>query len=363
MKPRINSRGRTVQLAYVARTISTADQKRIAKMIRSRQLSQQREFIRRVETSLGDLPFINGRQLKIERIQPDVHICKTPYDFAIHRYCRLMQTVPSGPRVGRRIAVLIYDLGQQSPALMGALMLASPLYSVRARDEFLGWNRSMRIKNFGLKRTMDASLCMALPPYNQLLVGKLVAMLAVSESLSKEFERRYRSKLLAVATTCATGLHCPIFNRIMIRSGGLYRRIGETTGYTGMIFSEKTVTAARGLIKNHRLAKNCSMWNTTRILKTALTYCGLRAAPLFQVGNRKGVYIALLDTRSRERLMIGKALDDRDMINDVSAIEFWRNKILPRRLKDPETMRKINRYVFRPIFIRRAKRNAKSSKR
>jgi hypothetical protein len=353
MKPRITRRGRTIQLSYVARTISTGDQKRIAKMIRSRQLSHQHDFIRRVENSLGELPFITGRNLQIKRIKPEVHICRTPYDFAIHRYCRLTQTVPSGPRTGRRIAALVYDAGQRSPAVMGALMLASPLYSVRARDEFLGWTKSLQVKNLGLKRAMDLSLCMALPPYNCLRAGKLVATLAVSDTLSKEFALRYRNKLLAITTTCATGLHCPIFNRIMIRPGGLYRRIGETTGYSAMIFSDKTVAAARNLIKMRCLAQNYSMWNTTRILKTALTYCGVSAAPLFQTGNRKGVYIALSDTRSRQRLITGHSLPDCDMITDGSAIDFWKRNILARRVKDPETGRKINLFTFRRLKIPR----------
>jgi hypothetical protein len=353
MKPRMAKRDGKMQLDYVARNISPSDHVKIARMIRSRQISKQRAFIRAFERSSGGVPFVAGKELQLKRIKPKLHICRTPADLAIHRYCRLTQTVPSGPRVGRRIAALVYDVGQRRPVLMGAITLASPLYSVRARDEFFAWGRSKRIKAVGLRRVMDVSLCMALPPYNFILTGKLIAMLAASETLSNEFRRRYHDRLLALTTTCATGLHCPIFNRIMIRRGGLYRRIGETTGYTGMIFSDDTVSAARRLIQARRLAEECSMWNTTRILKTAMTYCGIKPGPLFGIGNRKGVYIALLDKRSLDRLRTGRSLQRRDMITDANAIDFWKANILPRRLRDPQVVGKIHSYKFRRLRIPR----------
>ena len=353
MKPQMVKRDGKMHLNYVARNISASDHAKIARMIRSRQISKQQAFIRAFEKSFSGLPFVAGKKIQLKRIKPTVHICRTPSDLAIHRYCRLIQTVPSGPRVGRRIAALVYDVGQHRPILIGAITLASPLYSVRARDEFFAWGKSKRIKDAGLRRVMDVSLCMALPPYNLILSGKLVAMLAASETRSKEFTRRYHDRLLALTTTCATGLHCPIFNRIMIRRGGLYRRIGETTGYTGMIFSNDTVTAARRLIQARRLAKDCSMWNTTRILKTAMTYCGIKTGPLFGIGNRKGVYIALLDNHSLQRLRTGRSLQLRDIITDANAIDFWKANILSRRLRKPHVLNKIKSYKFRRLRIPR----------
>jgi hypothetical protein len=201
---------------------------------------------------------------------------------------------------------------------------------------------------------MDLALCMALPPYNYLLAGKLMAMLAMSKTLFFEFLHRYRNPLLAVTTTCANGLHCPIFNRIMIRSGGLYRRIGETTGYTTMIFSQPTARAARALIKARRLAGSAdiSAWNTIRLLKTALRHCRINPEPLLQVGNHKGVYVALLDSRCRDRLQRGRSLKIEEMITDEEATTFWKREILPRRLVHPEARQKLQNHRFLPLEIR-----------
>src|SRR5882724_1678998 len=264
LRPRISVRKDALKLVGPTHEFNPSEYAKIGDKIRSRRLWDQREAIRAFETSSLRLLFVDGNEIDPQHIRPKVEVCRTDAEFATHRYCRLQQSVPSGPRVGRRIAALIYDVGQNRRALMGAIMLASPLYSVRARDAFLGWANRKLVKDAGLKRTMDLSLCMALPPYNELLAGKLMATLAVSSTMSKEFSTRYDDHLLAVTTTSATGLHCPIFNRIMIRPGGLYRRIGETTGYTTMILGDLTLHAARELIKVHRLARNqdITLWNT-----------------------------------------------------------------------------------------------------
>src|SRR6266404_8057400 len=279
----------SVRLAYDPYELQSLDLAKVGGKLRSRQLLRYRVFVSRYEESSLRSLFIDGSEVEIDRIDPKVEVCRTEVDFKIHRYCRLLQTVPSGPRVGRRIAALIYDVGQGRRAIMGAIMLASPLFSVHARDELFGWINRQPIKVAGLRRIMDLSLCMAVPPYNYLLAGKLMATLAVCGTMSREFSQRYRDRLLAVTTTCATGLHCPIFNRIMICKGGLYRRVGETTGYTTTMFSDKTSLAARELIKAKRLASDISGWNTMRVLKTAVRHCGINPEPLLQAGNHKGV--------------------------------------------------------------------------
>ena len=51
--------------------------------------------------------------------------------------CKLTQSVPSSPRVGRRIRVLVTDAGQRHESLIGAIELASPIYTLASRDRFL----------------------------------------------------------------------------------------------------------------------------------------------------------------------------------------------------------------------------------
>src|SRR2546427_5754587 len=223
-------------------------------LTRSAQIRAARSFIIRVEQSGIKKLFLTGSDLKIECISPRIHICRTREDFEIFRYCGLLQSVPSGQRIGRRVSALVYDDGQYDHGtIIGAIGLASSMYTLGCRDAYLGWvgRDAKKLKDRGLKRIMDLALCVSVPPYSFLLGGKLMALLAMTDPLRKEFRRKYRTPLLGVGTSCATGLHCPIFNRIMVRPGGLYRHIGETVGYTFSFFSPDTMRAARLLTSSH----------------------------------------------------------------------------------------------------------------
>jgi hypothetical protein len=133
------ARDRKLRLTCTVHELGPQEYAKIVGWLRLRQLWHQRAFVRAFEKSSLRQLFIDGSELEMDRIEPKIEVCRTTADFAIHRYCRLSQSVPSGPRVGRRIAALIYDVGQCRRVLMGAVMLASPLYSVHARDEYFSW--------------------------------------------------------------------------------------------------------------------------------------------------------------------------------------------------------------------------------
>jgi hypothetical protein len=97
---------------------------------------------------------------------------------------------------------------------------------------------------------MDMPVCVALPDWAGLRGGKLVAALACSAEIADLFASRYSDRLprggslLAIVTLCATGAHCPIFNRIMLRPGGLFRSIGMTAGFSIAFVSDTTIDRA-----------------------------------------------------------------------------------------------------------------------
>ena len=74
---------------------------------------------------------------------------------------------------------------------------------------------------------MDLARCVAAPGIRAAAGGKLLAAIACSTIACDEFEARYGDSLLAVVATCATGLHYPHVNRIVISCRALYRRIGR----------------------------------------------------------------------------------------------------------------------------------------
>lgn len=314
--------------------------------IRARQLDEKRDFIEKAEAQGVVELFVDGCELRIDNIKPRIQICRTHSDYMVFKYARLLQSVPSAERVGRQISALVLDEGQDPPKLMGVIGLASSAYTIACRDKYLHWSgpKVKDVKDLGLRRIMDLSLCLSLPPYSYLLGGKLVAALSLSSPLSEEFERKYGDPLLGVVATCATGLHCPIFNRIMIRPGGLFKRVGETAGFTTIIYRRETIAAAREILFRSG-AIDRDNWllraKSIRILRTALEACGVPADPFLQLGNAKGVYLGCVSSAAVDLLRNGGKRQSIEKLALDEIYEFWRDRILPKRSNNPHYVRRV----------------------
>lgn len=245
---------------------------------------------------------------------------------------------------------LIFDDGQETETLIGAIGMASSLYSLRCRDEYFDWlgklPETVARKNAGLRQIMDLAVCVAIPPYNSLLGGKLLAALALTEVFQAEHVKKYKEPLRAVVTTSATGLHCPIFNRIMLRPGGLYRRIGRTSGYTTTIYSRETLRLANLLLGRvqQRPKFLASASNPLRPLRYALRQCNLDPEALLRLGVQKGVYIATVRPNDLHRLRTSRSRGrhaDRPFVSAADAFMYWGSTLLPRRLQRPDVLQNL----------------------
>lgn len=260
---------------------------------RARRLAEESAFVSGLDQRLPETLFASGRNLNFATITPRIEFCSSRRDLEIFRYCRLLQSVPAPRLLYRQIAALVVDDGQTGSPLIGAFGICSPVYSLGCRDKFFGWDvLGKRSKDQGLKACMQLSFCIAVPPYSYLRGGKLIAALAASEEVSFEHERRYGVCLRAVITTSAMGLHSPIFNRIMVRPGGLYKRIGQTSGYSALFFSKETLAAAKCLVEQYDGHSPETTDRPIRTMKRALNICGLPREQLVRMAIPKGVYMA-----------------------------------------------------------------------
>lgn len=338
---------------------------KLCQRVRKEQRDQAKPFIEEMERDHILTRFAIGKSLRLDTIAPRIHICRTEEDLRTFRYCRLLQTVPNMKRVGRQIEALVFDHGQGERVLMGAIGLASSPYTLGCLDRFLKWSDRQK-KQAGLKSIMDLAVCMAVPPYSYLLGGKLVALLAMADPLNAEFHRRYGTPLLGLMTTCSTGIHCPIFNRIMIRPGGLYRRIGKTAGYTSVFFSSHTLDAARNITgysyhfsNRERPFPSKSM----RSLRKAMTVCGIPRDRILRLGNQKGVYFACLSDDDLESLRTGVISERNGSLSVDDAVTYWRNKILAKRQGLQDTIRIIRSFCPQAIALSNSSRTQTKSLR
>src|SRR5262249_60584216 len=82
---------------------------------------------------------------------------------------------------------LVWD--KHNGKLIGLIAIGDPVFNLSVRDNLIGWNvhdRGARLVNI-----MDAYVLGALPPYNALLGGKMVACLLRSREIYDDFTRTY----------------------------------------------------------------------------------------------------------------------------------------------------------------------------
>ena len=302
-----------------------------ASSLRARQRDERRALLERAERQQLRERLSPGADFVPETIDPRIVVCDSRAEHDVFAFAQLSQSVPSAPRAGRRIRLLVMDDGQSREALLGVIELASPVFSMECRDRALGWagTRGKEVRVRGLRRVMDLSTCLALPPYTNLRAGKLLAVLAASDLVVNVFQTRYGQRLAAIVATCATGLHYPQVNRLSIRPGGLYKRVGATAGYSTWIFSRETLAAARGLVQNGAPAGPFGPTHVKgiRLLRSALRKCDLDDEQLLRTDLAKGVYVCDVTGDGVASLHVGSEPGG-EAIRTSDGVRWWRERVL-----------------------------------
>ncbi len=232
----------------------------------------------------------------------------------LFRYAGLHWSIPVSSGYGRRLRFLVVD--DSNGKLMGLIGLGDPVYSLGPRDEWVGWTPADRKRRLG--HVMDAFVLGAVPPYSFLLCGKLVAMLAASDTVRHAFKRKYggtrsviRRKLhdgrLALITTASALGRSSIYNRLRFEDRLLYRSVGFTKGSGEFHFSNGLYGAITEFAEEHcePTAKQ-ERWGTgfrnrREVIKKCLPALGLSSDWVYH-GIEREVFVVPLARNAREFL-------------------------------------------------------------
>jgi hypothetical protein len=200
-------------------------------------------LFRREAELLGCLA--SGNAVVPSRISPRlVEVLPGSKEELLFRYSVLHWSIPVSSGYGRRLRFLVVD--EYNGKLIGLMGFGDPVYSLRPRDEWVGWQLSNRKER--LRNVMDTFALGAVPPYSFLLCGKLVAMLATSDTVRQIFmqkyggvysvirERAHDGCLAMITTTSALG-RSSVYNRIRLDGRQLYQSVGFTRGSGEFHFS------------------------------------------------------------------------------------------------------------------------------
>ncbi|AEJ44340.1 Druantia anti-phage system protein DruA [Alicyclobacillus acidocaldarius] len=179
----------------------------------------------------------NGNEINPAIITPTlIEVKPDTVEELLFRYVRLHWSIPVSAGYGRRLRFLVWDAAHDR--LIGIFGLCDPVFALADRDQWIGWSKEQR--RLRLANVMDAFVLGAVPPYNHLLGGKLVALAVVSNEVREVFERRYANRitriskkltgpLVLVTTTSALG-KSSIYNRVKYRDLLVMHSVGFTSG-------------------------------------------------------------------------------------------------------------------------------------
>jgi hypothetical protein len=323
-------------------------------------LSQHKRFIEAHGAELVK-HIAPGRSLSPENIDPElVEVVSGSLESRLFRFATLLWSVPVSQGFGRRLRFLVRD--RHNGCIIGVFALGDPVFNLSARDNWIDWTHHDRVAR--LVHVMDAYVVGALPPYSQVIGGKLIAALMTSREVKAAYERKYlgkeaviskqenRCRLVLITTTSALG-RSSLYNRLAIPNGARFLRIGTTKGFghfhlSGQMFEDlrdHLTAIGHPYASGHRFGMGPN-WKI-RVVRAALDDLGIDANAMLKHGIEREVYAIPLAKNYRQVLQ-GEHTNVQSITLPASEIadyclERW---MLPRAERDKRYKRFARRHVM-----------------
>lgn len=285
---------------------------------RNDKLKAHRQFI---TDKLPDLikHFASGSEVEPALISPELELVESgTWQSDLFRLASLTWAVPVSNGFGRRLRYLVWD--RHNDKLVGLMAIGDPVFNLSVRDGLVGWNAAQRGRR--LVNVMDAYVLGALPPYNQLLGGKLVASLVRTRDVYDDFRRAYggtkgiiskkkkKARLLVVTTSSSLG-RSSVYNRVKLGGTHYLRPIGYTRGWGHFHIPDDLFFELRKYLREnehayadqHRFGQGPN-WRL-RTTRAALSALGFKD-DLLRHGVQREVFISELAENALKILKSGK---------------------------------------------------------
>ncbi len=219
-----------------------SDKKKIIRKLHRKQksdlLKNEMPFIRSRYDELIQY-FASGVEVIPQKVSPRLELIESnTWQSDLFRLASLTWSVPVSRGYGRRIRFLVWD--DFNGKLIGLFALGDPVFNSRVRDEYIGWSSHDRKKR--LVNCMDAYVVGAIPPYNFLLCGKMIACLIRTKEVRRAFRvkygnrkgiisRKHKNASLSLVTTSSALGRSSVYNRLQLDGIKYFEPIGFTEGW------------------------------------------------------------------------------------------------------------------------------------
>ena len=313
---------------------------------RQRFVEERFDLLQRLERRA--LPFFaTGNEVSPAALRPRIELVESPLQADIFRYACLLWSIPVSPGYGRRMRFLVFD--EANGKLIGVLGLSDPVYCLAVRDEWIGWKDQAKRRR--LWHVMDAYVLGAVPPYNYLLGGKLVALLATSKEVREHFVTRYEGRasgilglvrkphLVLLTTTSAMG-RSSMLNRLKRENEPIWGSLGMTLGWGHFHLGNGHFKAMADFMREESPEVFASYkfgggpsWKL-RVIRSCLRELQLPSTTL-QHGVRREVFAAPLSTNWQEFLQGQQETPEFLDRSSEDLMAFFRSRwLLPRAERD-----------------------------
>jgi len=292
----------------------------------------------------------NGADITPTGIEPELIAADDPYWFDVFKWVRLVWwSLPYSAGFGRRLRFVVVD--RSNDKLMGLIGLQSPPIDLAARDRGLGYPEERKTEI--INQSMDIYTLGGVPPYNQLLSGKLAAMLAASNEVREAYARKYKDSVTQIAgrvlparllflTTLSAFGRSSMYSRLRGPDGEpIAKPIGYTVGHGTFQFPDDLYERLREFLRNSEVDTTSGYGTGPRrrmqLIDAALPRLGLPRR-LLRHGVRREVFLFPLVDHLKQ--VVARGTKGPVAWRDYPASElasFWLERwAIPRSERKPE---------------------------
>lgn len=235
---------------------------------------------------------------------------------------------------------------------------------------------------------MDIIVCGSIPPYNEILGGKLISILACSPTVIRDYTKKYEnqvseiasrmkgkkvvrdSKLVYLGTTSLYSMGSSQYNRIKVKFGNDYylqfRKMGITEGYGTVYFSKATTRLLSKILEikdggkriSHVFGEGTSP--RFRIISRGLSELGVSATSFLQHYSPRIVYSINLAQNTNEYLLgidsdvnYGFDINSENEVRErtQNLIDYWYTRWLLMRLNSVDVIDRLNTFDENTVLL------------
>jgi hypothetical protein len=235
---------------------------------------------------------------------------------------------------------------------------------------------------------MEIIVCGAIPPYNNLLCGKLVSVLACSPTVIRDYREKYKrqiseiasrmkgkrvirdSRLAFLGTTSLYAIGSSQYNRIKVPMSNdftlQFNEMGVTEGYGTVYFSKQTTATMMRILElqdGGRRINNIFGEGTSprfRLISRGMSAIGISSGVFLKHYSPRIVYSIELAKNTNDYLLGNTDnidypfdIDNDDSIHQITneIITFWRNRWLSMRLSSEEIRERLSTFKPEQILV------------